>query len=418
MNQINQINKNQAYYFYYLKIHTSSMTQHPNHFSNSLRLMGQFELHLQHRQVSAELSYDKARLLLAMLVMAKDHKLDRNTLSNTIWEEVPNGVRRARLRHALHIVKQTLNCGTEIITTHKDAIQLNLQRFFVDALIILDSDKHASTSTSDTLYLYEGSFLNGFKFPLNSKLDLWHKHQQASIEQALQRLRKRLCQQELHVLETDAALNVLQHCRKHWPNDHTTSHAWQTLQEKKQMNLPVTAWPVPDFLHTALKGPDLLPAHRQQLAVMAITLHSTATSPNAIDAAQWRTIKKQIEQVLAPSAMLVHHASEAYILAYYEHPECAKQLAHSLYVLTQRLLTLPIKSVALSIGLHALPRHSLHTSATPYRSLLESALMLSWQACPGQVLLSLELAICLPDHTYQSHHIKQSPHYQLKPLLS
>lgn len=209
------------------------MLKNNQHFHGSLLTLGKFELTLQHQTVSQELNYEKARLLLTMLAMAKEHKLDRSTLADSIWEEVPSGVRRARLRHALHILKQALNQKHPIISTHKDSLLLDTQHIFIDALFVLNNETDENTIIHK-LTLYQGSFLNNFKFQEKSKLYHWQQQLDLAIETNLALARSIYIEQFLPKSSTQVALQVLNHCKKQWPHDNDVLQAWQRLQTRSQ----------------------------------------------------------------------------------------------------------------------------------------------------------------------------------------
>lgn len=374
----------------------------PN-YPNSLLLLGNFELSLQYQQIEHKLNYEKVRLLLVMLAMAKDHKLDRSTLANTIWEEATPDVRRARLRHAIHILKQTLNKKHTIINTHKDHLHLDIKNIFIDALFVLNKG-HEKDSIINKIILYQGAFLNNFKFQADSKLYLWQQKLHHDIETQLQNARHRYINEALHHASTVEAQEVLSHCKKFWPTDNYVLQAWTQFQA-------LTPYAAAPTSMTALHKHAIYPPHDKAkltqntsyFGIMAIKLRPKNTQATQQMLALLRQQLDQARQLLSRSTTLITLLSESHLLAYYTYQVDPYQLAQAMIHAAQLILKhINSPALNLSIGIHlSIQTASPDISLDPYSYHTEKALMLSWQAQARQIAMSHEVATHLPKNLTQ-----------------
>jgi DNA-binding SARP family transcriptional activator len=72
-----------------------------------VRLLGGFRVELDGEAVY-DFETDRARALLAYLVVEADRPHRRETLAGLLWPDQPDTVARARLRQTLHRVRQAL----------------------------------------------------------------------------------------------------------------------------------------------------------------------------------------------------------------------------------------------------------------------------------------------------------------------
>ncbi|QXX79189.1 hypothetical protein [Alcaligenes ammonioxydans] len=70
--------------------------------------MGTFRLLIDGQDRSHLLSYDKVKLLLALLVLAQGQAIARVKLADMLWPESDPEQGRARVRHALYVLRQAL----------------------------------------------------------------------------------------------------------------------------------------------------------------------------------------------------------------------------------------------------------------------------------------------------------------------
>lgn len=71
-----------------------------------LRLLGNFELSVHRESRTAFLNYDKPRLLLAILALARGEPISRARLADMLWPDISQTQGKARIRHALHVLRQ------------------------------------------------------------------------------------------------------------------------------------------------------------------------------------------------------------------------------------------------------------------------------------------------------------------------
>jgi len=87
----------------------------------------------------------KARALLAYLCLAPGTKVARLQLARMLWEETSNERARGSLRHALLDVCEAMGpLAAELISAGRNAIHLNEQACWIDALAILDPSSRGS----------------------------------------------------------------------------------------------------------------------------------------------------------------------------------------------------------------------------------------------------------------------------------
>ena len=72
-----------------------------------LYTLGRFKLIIAGQDATALLNYDKAKLLLVIVALS-NQAITRAQLAEMLWSELDPDKARARLRHALHVLRQAL----------------------------------------------------------------------------------------------------------------------------------------------------------------------------------------------------------------------------------------------------------------------------------------------------------------------
>ncbi|MEZ2720170.1 AAA family ATPase [Paenalcaligenes hominis] len=157
-----------------------------------IQLLGTFRLFVDGQDLTAELQYDKVKLLLALLCLQKDTTYTRTQLADMLWPDLAEEQGRSRLRHALHRLRTALNKGTDRVALgNRNQLQLQQTTFTVDALqlVQLTDLPNDEARTPDSL-LFSGEFLGSIKRSSHPDLEAWYMAWQLRCQQALLRFRQ------------------------------------------------------------------------------------------------------------------------------------------------------------------------------------------------------------------------------------
>ena len=151
-----------------------------------LFLLGSYQIKLDHQPITG-IKTDKARALLAYLAEERKRSHRRQVLAGLLWPDFPESSARESLRHALANLRQVL--GDEhnpnpFILVDGDTLQFNpLSDFWLDVAVfegLAASTSDISSSSGATLeilesaiFLYHGSFLEGFTLKDSPDFDNW-----------------------------------------------------------------------------------------------------------------------------------------------------------------------------------------------------------------------------------------------------
>ncbi len=153
-----------------------------------VRLLGSYRVELDGRPVYA-FETDKARALLAYLMVEADRPHRRETLASLLWPERPESAARANLRQALACIRRALNepaspadCGTRFLLATPTDVQFNLAADYMLDVAELEAFGR-SDPTTRTHRVGAGArllpaalcadFLSGFSVPDSEAFEAW-----------------------------------------------------------------------------------------------------------------------------------------------------------------------------------------------------------------------------------------------------
>jgi DNA-binding SARP family transcriptional activator len=131
----------------------------------------------------------KDRLLLAHLVLAEGHALDRSRLAGMLWRDRGESQARDSLRQSLAALKQAFRAvGIDPLLAERDSIVLKVEALDVDALRFIAL---AEAAPAAAIAAYSGVLLEGTD-GLSTEFDAWllpeHERLDALAARALQNL--------------------------------------------------------------------------------------------------------------------------------------------------------------------------------------------------------------------------------------
>src|SRR5690554_4037023 len=186
----------------------------------SIYLMGRFKIVINNCDCTHLLTYDKVKLLLAVLALSQGRSITRTRLADMLWPDSEDGQGRARVRHALHTLRQAFASAPEGLISTTTGLGLNPDMVWVDALCILNAPDQPDLGViNERLDLYTGSFLDTIKLPQSEQLISWQQSWNARLELELSQYRSKLIAHYLDQDDTQAALNHAKLWVHQWPEN-------------------------------------------------------------------------------------------------------------------------------------------------------------------------------------------------------
>lgn len=186
----------------------------------TLHLMGPFKLIINNHDSTHLLTYDKVKLLLAILSLSHDRPVTRERLADMLWPDAQDDKGRARVRHALHTLRQAFSAVPDALVSDASGLRLNPAITWVDALHIVDTPERLTLrAIKARLEHYTGHFLDGIKLPQSELLLSWQQSWTARLELELTQYRSKLIDKYLDNGDTQAALNHAKLWVYRWPED-------------------------------------------------------------------------------------------------------------------------------------------------------------------------------------------------------
>ncbi len=385
----------------------------------TLKLLGPFELIVQGENRSHILTYDKSKILLASLALAQGRPMTRAKLAQMLWPSVEIAHGRARVRHALHLLRTAFEATPGALLIESQDVALQPASLQTDVLELLAAPATTTACSSRRLDLYRGPFLQGLKLPQNETLQAWRQSWTARIEIELAQCRSDLAASHLEQGDPQQALAYAKHWVSRWPEDETghrqlirlllcmgerdaAMHAFEHCRDVLAQRLGVA----PSAETHSLLGPAHPPlpvaaAHHsphqrgyRPLAVLAITLawQSTLSDDDAEQAMQELEASHQRigACIRRHGAWLAPRGTDNTLLAYFGFPTVCEHPALRAAGLARAITQIQLHArISVGMGLHAdialaEPGHRPDSGAL----LCQSALPLAWQARHHEILLS------------------------------
>lgn len=395
-----------------------------------LRLLGRFELAVHGEARTALLTYDKPRALLAVLALAMGEPVSRAQLADMLFPDVPETQGKARVRHALHVVRQALAPAPEALTVWTDQLSVDPGQVQVDVAALLREDV-GTPDDEMCLAMYGGPLLADLAPDPNSPLGEWVRHWQRRLETRLAQSRERLAAQWLASNRLRTALEQARRWVERWPDDESchrllidalvrNGHYAQARQAYAQCEamLAARSGAAPDARTRALLStlpqvqaapggdadPDAQASRCRPLAVLAISV--TWRLGQAVDLLEdgmlesLDHVNESVHRCIRRHGGWTAPAGANQILVYFGFPVACERPVLRAAALGQALAGLRLPSaLALRMGLHA----EIGICDLPHRPdsgafLAQAALALLATANPGDVAVSAQAARRLDEY--------------------
>ncbi|HRL27892.1 MAG TPA: AAA family ATPase [Alcaligenes sp.] len=416
-----------------------------------LYCLGTFRLLIDGQDRSHLLSYDKVKLLLTLLVLAQGQAVARVKLADMLWPESDPEQGRARVRHALHVLRQALAPLSDILHSATTGLTLEPDTVWSDILYIGGSTATKLDDARNKLTLYQGPFLDGFKMPGSDSLMSWHSNWNARLDIELAQCRHHLIKALMADEQHQAALAYAKTWVNLWPEDESCHRllirllvqdndrdaamlAYQQCCDVMQQRLGVK----PDAQTRALLGlgentPPALPGppdsdgyHFRAMATVAIAIGWQADPANGDEPIETdcetstlllRETHERVVRCAREHGAWIEQEHNATLLAHFGYPAVNERPVAPALALARTLagLSRPAQ-VSLGLAIHAdvLPIDPA-TPINAHHLLCQSAIALAWQAGNSAVLLSNQAAARLSSWSLESLPSgKESSAYQLR----
>ncbi|MVW80340.1 BTAD domain-containing putative transcriptional regulator [Bordetella sp. 02P26C-1] len=183
-----------------------------------LQVLGQFEVKVQRQARTHLLTYDKPRLLLAMLALAGGNPIARGKLVELLWPELSETQGKARMRHALHVLRQALAPCADLLVVHSDRLALHMPGVQVDIALMLD-DGPGAIDDELCLALFRGELLDDLRARIVGPLDEWFEPWRQALSARMDQCRARLVSGWLASNQLRDALRHARHWVQVWPRE-------------------------------------------------------------------------------------------------------------------------------------------------------------------------------------------------------
>jgi len=197
------------------------------------RLLGPLHLTDAHgREVQSLLTRPRRLALLAYLAAATPRRLHRrDSLLPLFWPELDQEHARAALRQALHVVREALGGGTDVIVTRGDEeVGLDLERVSCD--VVAFDRAVAAGQSREALELYHGNLLEGFFIPEAGDFEQWLEAERVRLIRAAARSARELLEQSQAEGDVTAAVEWARRAAQHAPHDEELQRRLITLLDR------------------------------------------------------------------------------------------------------------------------------------------------------------------------------------------
>lgn len=156
-----------------------------------LRLLGEFDVAVGDVSGARAITYNKPKLLLALLALAQGKPYSRADLADMLWpDEEGNG--RANLRHALFVLRRLFENVPDVWSGTNSTLALNPKVIMVDVLAVTGSAGYETLGLEERLSYDRGRLLEYSDLPESAAFSSWHTSWQSRIEREISECRKAL----------------------------------------------------------------------------------------------------------------------------------------------------------------------------------------------------------------------------------
>ena len=164
----------------------------------TIRLLGPFQVALED-EATTSFATDKARALLAYLVVTPEQPHRREALAGLLWPEYPERSARASLRNALVRVRRAIGdygASPPYLHSSSQTIQWNLESDHwldvADFDALLSIEQPTDKELEEAVGLHRGLFLEGFSMPDSAAFEEWLLFKREEFSRRALELRNRL----------------------------------------------------------------------------------------------------------------------------------------------------------------------------------------------------------------------------------
>ncbi|ANN76553.1 AAA family ATPase [Bordetella flabilis] len=180
-----------------------------------LRLLGEFDVAVGDVQSTRAITYNKPRLLLALLALAQGKPYTRAELADMLWpDELRDG--RANLRHALFVLRRLFERVPDVWLSSNNTLALNPRAIMVDVLALTGGPGYEALSLEERLSYDRGRLLEYTELPESPAFISWRTSWQSRIEREISECRKALLSRQI---EQGRHADALEHA-KSWVQAH------------------------------------------------------------------------------------------------------------------------------------------------------------------------------------------------------
>ncbi|HUH87468.1 MAG TPA: BTAD domain-containing putative transcriptional regulator [Pusillimonas sp.] len=191
-----------------------------------LNLLGPFHFSVDHSDHTSLFSYDKVKVLAAVLCLADGKAKHRDSLAQMLWPDLSREKALSRLRHALHVLRKALGSAAPLLhTTPEGGLAIRAGVIQVDVLSLLAAQPDEEPLLRERLRRYGGPFLAGIKYPDQEVFGAWRQSWVDRIALELLRLRSRWVELALASEQTETALAM----SKGWVQQSPEQEAYHRL---------------------------------------------------------------------------------------------------------------------------------------------------------------------------------------------
>ncbi|MCX5591470.1 BTAD domain-containing putative transcriptional regulator [Alcaligenes endophyticus] len=403
----------------------------------TLQVLGRFSLTVGQQNCTDLLSYDKVKLLVVVLCLAQGKAVSRDKLAALFWPDLPRVKGLARLRHALHTLRQALGEHSGCLVGTACGVSLQAEQLKVDLLSLLD--RYGESVELRSVMLDESPFLAGLKLPLHQEFQAWRQPWQEAWEQELLRYRTEYIEHSLENGELLPALVKAQNWLQNRPNEeHYHRFVIRILlllghSEKAQQAYRYCSWwlyqhkgrapsiETQALLQTAVGGTECLMKHTDTSMYRAVATVAFALSWDDNVAAQkdstwWeddaepeeariflQLWQEQIVEEAAKCGGWVNQHAGSTIFVHFGYPKQLEDPVEQAWLLAEQVSTYKTpESVKIGIAIHVNLVLLNGDFQSNFNGLLGQVLTpLVWLAEHGEILLSTQAAARLPQRAVE-----------------
>jgi DNA-binding SARP family transcriptional activator len=183
-----------------------------------LRLLGEFDVAVADVNSTRAITYNKPKLLLALLALAQGKPYTRVELADMLWpDELRDG--RANLRHALFVLRRLFEPVPNVWLCTNSTLALNPAAVMVDVLALTGSPGYEALSLEERLTYDRGRLLEYTELPESPSFVSWRTSWQSRIEREISECRKTLLTRHMQQGRPSAALEHAKSWAQAHPDD-------------------------------------------------------------------------------------------------------------------------------------------------------------------------------------------------------